>query len=117
MPLTRQIWGLGILLGGVLVASWFFRDDSVREEIALSTDAGQQYAERNCAKCHAVGVTGESPVAAAPPFRTFARLWPLGSIEEALAEGITMDHPSMPEFQLTPRQINDFIAYLETIQR
>lgn len=117
MPLTRQIWGMGIILIGILLAIWFYLTPPLKEEIGVSTEAGRQFAERNCARCHAVGQTGASPFASAPPFRTFARLWPLESIEEALAEGIVMDHPATPEFKLTPTQISNFIAYLHTIQR
>ena len=31
-------------------------------------------------------------------------------------EGITTGHPSMPQFQLDPAQINDLLAYLNSIQ-
>ncbi|MBT5456158.1 MAG: c-type cytochrome [Rhodospirillaceae bacterium] len=61
---------------------------SIREETGVDTEAGRQFAEGKCARCHAVGRTGPSPYGAAPPFRTFAQRWPLESIEEALAEGI-----------------------------
>lgn len=121
MPLARRFWGLGIVLSGVLLSVLIYLGSSVRDEagdgVGVDTEAGRQFAQRNCARCHAVGQKGNSPIASAPPFRTFAKLWPLESIEEALAEGIVMDHPSMPEFTLTPRQINNFIAYLKTIQR
>lgn len=78
--------------------------------------AGRQFAEQNCARCHAIGRSGESPFKPAPAFRTFARLWPLESLQEALAEGIVVGHPAMPEFTLTPRQIDNFIGYLKTVQ-
>jgi len=79
--------------------------------------AGRLFTERNCARCHAIGPSGASPFEQAPPFRTFRSLWPLESLEEALAEGIVVGHPDMPEFKLTPKQIGNFIGYLETIQR
>ena len=78
--------------------------------------AGRLFAEQNCARCHAIGPSGVSPFEQAPPFRTFRSLWPLESLEEALAEGIVVGHPDMPEFTLTPKQIDDFIGYLESIQ-
>lgn len=117
MPLTRRIWGLGIVLGGCVLAVSVYLGLSVTGETGVDTEAGRQFAERNCARCHAVGQTDVSPYGPAPPFRTFAKRWPLESIEEALAEGIDMDHPTMPKFTLTPRQIGNFIAYLETIQQ
>jgi len=102
-----------LLAAGVLPAA-------ARPASAAGPDiaAGQAYAAHNCARCHAVGRTGASPVAGVPPFRAFARLWPLESLEEALAEGIMVGHPAMPEFApLSPAQIRDFIGYLGSIQR
>jgi cytochrome c len=78
---------------------------------------GRVFVETHCAGCHAVGLTGESPLAEAPPFRTLEQRYPVEDLAEALAEGITTGHPSMPEFVLDPAQINDVIAYLKSIQR
>lgn len=69
-----------------------------------------------CVQCHAIGRYDQSPVPEAPPFRTLHTRYPVESLAEALAEGITTGHPSMPEFQLDPAQINDLIAYLKSIQ-
>jgi mono/diheme cytochrome c family protein len=99
------------------VAGWFYLATPVRNKLGVDILAGRQFAERNCARCHAVGQTGVSPFDPAPPFRIFARRWPLDSLDESLAEGIVVGHPDMPEFKLTPRQIGNFIGYLETIQR
>jgi mono/diheme cytochrome c family protein len=66
--------------------------------------------------CHAVGRVGESPLQEAPPFRTLQRRYPIEYLAESLAEGITTGHPSMPEFQLDVSQMNDVIAYLQSIQ-
>lgn len=109
-----------VVLGGAIVAGLIYFGSTVDEEDGgglPDIEAGRKLAERYCARCHAVGETGTSPFRSAPPFRSFAKSWPLESIEESLAEGITVGHPAMPEFELTPRQIRDFIGYLETIQR
>jgi mono/diheme cytochrome c family protein len=78
---------------------------------------GQVFVQTHCAGCHAVGRVGESPLPMAPPFRTLHTRYPVQDLAEALAEGITTGHPSMPEFRLDPAQINDVIAYLETLER
>jgi mono/diheme cytochrome c family protein len=83
---------------------------------APDIDAGQVLADRLCARCHAIGREGKSPFEPAPPFRTFASKWPLENLEEALAEGIVVGHEAMPAFALTPRQILDLIAYMDTLQ-
>ncbi|MFC4171983.1 c-type cytochrome [Microvirga sp. GCM10011540] len=77
---------------------------------------GLTFAQVHCAQCHAIGRFGESPLAEAPPFRTLGDRYPVESLAEAFAEGITTGHPSMPEFQLDVAQINDLLAYLQSVQ-
>jgi cytochrome c len=78
---------------------------------------GLGIAERNCAACHALGPSGASPVAEAPPFRELHRRYPVEDLAESLAEGIVTGHPAMPEFQLDPHDIDHFIAYLRSLER
>jgi cytochrome c len=84
---------------------------------AGNTQRGKIIAETNCAGCHAIGPTGESPNPKSPPFRTLSKKFKLDNLEEALAEGITVGHQGMemPEFQFDPPQIEDFIAYLKSV--
>jgi mono/diheme cytochrome c family protein len=77
---------------------------------------GLTFAQTNCSQCHAIGRVGESPLPEAPPFRTLHTRYPIEDLAEAFAEGITTGHPSMPQFQLDPAQINDLLAYLNSIQ-
>lgn len=78
--------------------------------------AGRLIAERLCSRCHAIGAAGDSPLAAAPPFRTLGRSFPVDNLAEALAEGIVTGHRQMPQFELTPVQVGDFLAWLRVIQ-
>jgi len=79
---------------------------------------GLKIAQRNCAPCHAVGRTGDSTNPKSPPFRTLAQLYPLSELEETMGEGMMVGHegPEMPIFEFRPDQIEDFIAYLGSIQ-
>jgi mono/diheme cytochrome c family protein len=77
---------------------------------------GLTFVQTHCAGCHAIGRAGDSPLAIAPPFRTLHTRYPVENLAEAFAEGITTGHPSMPEFVLDPAQINDVIAYLQTLR-
>ena len=88
---------------------------SLRAGGAPDIEASQSLAEVLCARCHATGVIGKSPLDPAPPFRTLSSRWPLDNLEEALAEGIVVGHKGMPAFVLTPEQISDFIGYLRTL--
>jgi len=79
-------------------------------------DAGRKIAEQ-CMSCHAIGPKGASPHRKAPPFRTLARKYPLDHLQEGFAEGIVVGHSEMPNFRLTPEQIDAFLRYLKSIQR
>jgi cytochrome c len=77
---------------------------------------GRRLVAENCATCHAVGKTGESPHLAAPPFRELWRLYPIETLEEAFVEGIETGHPDMPAFEASPTQITDILAYIRSVQ-
>ena len=57
-----------------------------------------------------------SPLKIAPPFRTLHERYPVEDLGEALAEGITTGHPTMPEFRFDPGQAADLIAYLKPLE-
>jgi mono/diheme cytochrome c family protein len=77
---------------------------------------GKTFALNNCAKCHSVDKVTASPLKIAPPFRTLHNRYPIETLSEALAEGISTGHPTMPAFQLDPDQIGDLLAYLKTLE-
>lgn len=80
-----------------------------------SVDKGRHALETRCARCHAIGLEGESAHPQAPPFREVMGRYPPEELEEALAEGITSGHPDMPEFILSPEEIGDVVLYLHTL--
>jgi cytochrome c len=82
----------------------------------ISVTQGRRIAEANCAACHAVGKSGDSPMPIAPPFRSLHLKYPVGDLEESLGEGITTGHPTMPEFRFESDQVRDFIAYLKSLE-
>ena len=78
---------------------------------------GETLARTNCARCHAVGRVGASPLGEAPPFRDLHTRYPVEDLGESLAEGIRTGHPGMPEFRFDPDQAEALIAYLKTLER
>jgi cytochrome c len=54
---------------------------------------GRAFAQANCARCHAIGPSGESPLPKAPPFRTLHERYPVEDLMESFAEGIRTGHP------------------------
>lgn len=91
--------------------------EAANEPLSPRAQRGLTFAQANCARCHAIGRVGESPLSIAPPFRTLHEQYPVDDLAEALAEGIVTGHPSMPEFQLDSAQIDDLLAYLKTLER
>lgn len=90
---------------------------SARPDMTAEAAArGQQLVARACAGCHAVGVVGASPMAEATPFRQIVHRYPLDQLEEAFAEGLVTGHPAMPAFVFRASEIDDLIAYLETVK-
>jgi len=80
-------------------------------------EAGQQIAIENCARCHAIGRTGESPLAAAPPFGRLHDRYDIGASAEVFAEGIALGHKEMPPFSFYPAQISALLAYLKSLEQ
>src|SRR5579862_316848 len=84
--------------------------------LASSAEQGKRLALTYCARCHATDKVSPSPLKIAPPFRTLHERYPVGMLEESLAEGIVTGHPTMPEFRFDSDQVGDFIAFLKTLE-
>jgi cytochrome c len=93
----------------LMAASSAFADDDLKR--------GEQLLQHDCAPCHAIGKTGDSPRKEAPPFRTLSQRYPIESLEESLGEGIMSGHPDMPEFSFDADGVGAIIAYLKSIQQ
>jgi cytochrome c len=79
-------------------------------------ERGRELAATHCSSCHAIGPSGESTAPEAPPFRELSRNYRVDTLEEALAEGISVGHPAMPQFQFSPDDVSAIVQYLESIQ-
>jgi cytochrome c len=77
---------------------------------------GKSYAQSHCARCHSIDRETNSPLKIAPPFRTLHLRYPIETLAEALAEGISTGHPAMPSAELDPDQIHDLLSYLKTLE-
>jgi len=113
MGMARRQTALGCLFVGAFTAAMAgvarAGDDPVAD--------GQAIVEQNCARCHAVGTSGESTHKDAPPFRVVVTRYPPETLAEALGEGISTGHPDMPVFTFEPDEIAAIISYLETLQQ
>jgi cytochrome c len=95
---------LGIVAAGQVRAS----DDDVKR--------GEELVQNNCAICHAIGLTGDSPHEEAPPFRQVMKVYPAASLTEALGEGLITGHPDMPEFVFPSEDVAAIVSYLKTLE-
>jgi cytochrome c len=102
---------LAALLALLLVDAALAPAAAAQDDLA---QRGRIIADTYCSECHATGATGASPDADAPPMRSFKERWPVENLAEALAEGIMVGHPEMPEITMTPSEIDAFLAYLDS---
>ena len=70
----------------------------------------------SCAPVQESGPTGASPLSAAPPFRDIVHRVPLDQLEQRFAEGLVTAHPAMPAFVFRASEIDDLVAWLETLE-
>jgi cytochrome c len=105
-----KLLGAVASVAALLIATTLHAQDSALQR-------GQAFAQANCARCHAIGPVGDSPLPKAPPFRTLHQRYPVEQLTEALGEGIRTAHPAMPKFELDEPQIGDLIAYLKSLER
>lgn len=82
-----------------------------------AAERGQSFAKENCARCHAVDVSGASPLKVAPPFVDLAKNFPIDDLADVLAEGVERRHPAMPDFRFDPTDASNLTAYLKTLRR
>jgi cytochrome c len=101
---------IGGIVGSIIAAF------SVPPSLASNAEQGKRLALTYCARCHATDKVSPSPLKIAPPFRTLHERYPVGMLEESLAEGIVTGHPTMPEFRFDGDQIGNFIAFLKTLE-
>jgi cytochrome c len=94
---------LAVSIGGALAA-----EDT-------SAAAGKALLEANCARCHSIAATGESPLPKAPPLRKVYLQYPIEQLEEGFAEGMGSRHRDMPQIQFSPDQVEAILNYLGSI--
>ncbi|ACB22411.1 c-type cytochrome [Methylobacterium radiotolerans] len=103
------------LLLGASIALRLLAGPAAAEE--ASAARGRALAGIVCARCHAVRMTGASPMREAPPFRSLAERFPIGDLADVLDEGVERRHPAMPDFRLDPSDAADLTVYMRTLRR
>ncbi len=78
---------------------------------------GKLLAQKNCAWCHAIGSTGDSPNPRAPRWRDLAKRNPILALRDPLTRGIARPHDEMPKFALSDAETDTIIAYINSLER
>lgn len=106
--------------GGVvtLVASALLQPSiGAASEYSEVWQRGHAIAKKKCAVCHAISSKDASPHKDAPPFRDIAKRYAVEGLAEALAEGITVGHPDMPEFVFPPEEISELLTFMDSFSQ
>src|SRR4029077_6138818 len=86
------------------------------QESTSAVKRGADLLAANCSRCHATGTPGSRPHPDAPTFRTLSQKYPIEGLGEALAEGLSVGHPDMPEFTFDAEDVGAILSYLKSIQ-
>jgi mono/diheme cytochrome c family protein len=77
---------------------------------------GEELVRGLCSRCHAIGKTGESPLPAAPRFRSLDDRADLSKLSRRLREGLLTGHEDMPTFRFDRDDADATVAYIRSIQ-
>ena len=83
---------------------------------SAAVEAGRLFTLRACAGCHAVGASGRSPNASAPPFRTLAERLPGAALDAQLAAISRYGHIEMPPIYMTRDERRGAAAYIRSVR-
>lgn len=90
---------------------------AVTPTFAQNIAKGETVAEKRCARCHAIRLGQKSKHGLAPAFPVIANRYSVWGLQEALAEGIVVGHADMPRFVLSPEDISNLLAFMNTFSR
>ena len=106
MSRQRIIFGFSLLL--------FCGMASPAQPQTADPAAGEAYAEKVCAQCHAIHRSGLSPELTAPPFKDVAKT--PGMTDTALRVWLSTSHPTMPNIVVEPQDMDNVIAYILSLE-
>jgi mono/diheme cytochrome c family protein len=77
---------------------------------------GAEIAYGLCSRCHAIGKSGESPLLAAPRFRSLDSRTNLSKLSRRIQEGLLTGHEDMPMFRFDRDDADAMVAYIRSVQ-
>lgn len=76
---------------------------------------GKAILQDKCARCHSIELTGNSPLAQAPPMRTIYTRFAEKELRAELSEGMVSRHKAMPQIQFSDEDVYAIMTYLYTL--
>jgi mono/diheme cytochrome c family protein len=111
----RFVVRLGLALGLVLALGAALLLDAVPLDAAGAAKLaarGRAVLQDNCARCHAIDSSGDSPMKTAPPMREiYARFAPR-ELQAELSEGMVSHFRDMPQIEFASEDVDAILAYL-----
>jgi cytochrome c len=80
-----------------------------QDDAALVAE-GKRLSAINCARCHNLEASGESPLTDAPPFREIYKDYDRDELIDGFMEGLAVRHPLMPDWDVTEPQAEALTA-------
>ena len=96
---------------------FFLLNFGIQLSHADDIEDGRTIAKVICAECHSIERIGESPHKQASPFRDLTTKYSLSALQDVLMNGISVDHPEMPEFRFEAKEVNYLIKYIMWLNR
>jgi cytochrome c len=105
----------GLVVMAVLVAGVTCQSSHVlAQTFEPSAARGRQLAMRLCANCHLVDGSGKAAPEGIGTFRGIANR--AGQSADRISNTLILPHIPMPDTQITREEIQDILAYLETLR-
>jgi mono/diheme cytochrome c family protein len=106
---------LGVI--GLLTSAQMVSGMEASSPQSVDPSVGRRLAETVCSACHQISATSPnpSPNPAAPSFVDIARM--PSTSELAIKVFLRTSHPTMPNFILTPEEIDSVTAYILSLAR
>jgi mono/diheme cytochrome c family protein len=100
----------------LLLLAFAWASSALALELSPAQAEGKAILQKNCGRCHAIGVSGESPLADAPPFRNIYAKFAVEELKMRLSEGVVSHFRGMPQIDFTSEEITRIIDYLDVLK-
>jgi mono/diheme cytochrome c family protein len=102
---------IGIVVGSVIATT----SPSLAQTTTASVVMGQNLAKTFCRDYHQIGIEGSKPRADVPSFLEIANL--RSTTDMSIRTFLQIEHSKMPNYQLTPDQTENVMAFIMSLQK